>query len=82
MNATNAPAAAELDTTIAMGLDQLVVRVQGKLNGRIHDLRLSIRGYGIVLQGFARTYHAKQLAQHTLMRETALPIAANEIEVF
>ena len=29
----------------------------------------------------ARTYHAKQVAQHTVMQMTDLPIVANEIEV-
>jgi hypothetical protein len=63
------------------GLDELEVRLQGKLSGRIRDLQLSLQGCGIVLRGFARTYHAKQLAQHALMMETQLPILANEIEV-
>jgi hypothetical protein len=63
------------------GLDELEVRLQGKLNGRIRNLQLSLHGCGIVLRGFARTYHAKQLAQHALMTETPLPILANEIEV-
>ncbi len=35
----------------------------------------------LVLRGFARTYHAKQLAQHAVMTETEMPILANEIEV-
>jgi len=63
------------------GLDQLENRLQGKLSGRIRDLRLLRRDCGIVLRGFARTYHAKQLAQHAVMTETQLPILANEIEV-
>jgi hypothetical protein len=63
------------------GLDELEVRLQGKLSGRIRNLQLSLHGCGIILRGFARTYHAKQLAQHALMTETQLPIHANEIEV-
>jgi hypothetical protein len=63
------------------GLDLLENRVQARLSGRIRNLRLVLRDYGIVLCGFARTYHAKQLAQHAVMTETALPILANEIEV-
>jgi hypothetical protein len=34
-----------------------------------------------VLRGRARTYYAKQLAQHAVMQATALPILRNEIEV-
>ena len=62
-------------------LDQLENRVQEKLNGRVHNLRLDLHASGIVLHGFARTYYAKQLAQHAVMAETQLPIMANEIEV-
>ncbi len=62
-------------------LDYLETRVQTRLGGRIRDLRLYFRENGIVLQGLARTYYAKQLAQHAVMMETRLPILANEIEV-
>jgi hypothetical protein len=36
---------------------------------------------GLVLRGRAQTFYTKQLAQHAVMRATALPILANEIEV-
>ncbi len=62
-------------------LDALETRLQGQLNGRVRDLRLSFLGSGLVLRGFARTYYAKQLAQHAVMQETELPILANQIEV-
>ena len=64
-----------------LSLDQLEVRLQGKLGGRIRDLHLLFQECGIILRGFAQTFYAKQLAQHTLMSETRLPILANEIEV-
>jgi hypothetical protein len=74
-----------LPTTLASeaksDLDQLENRVQAKLSGRICHLQVFLRDYGIVLRGLARTYHAKQLAQHAVMTETELPILANEIEV-
>src|SRR5436190_13140705 len=60
-------------------LDELETRVQGKLCGRIRELQLVLDDHGIVLRGFARSYHAKQLAQHAVMSETAVPILANEI---
>ncbi len=62
-------------------LDHLENRVQARLSGRIRDLRLHLQDHGIVLRGIAKTYHAKQLAQHAVMAESHLPILANEIEV-
>ena len=62
-------------------LDELETRLQTRLTGRIRNLRLRLDESGFVLCGVARTYHAKQLAQHALMTETNLPILANEIEV-
>jgi len=63
-------------------IDQLEVRLQGQLSGRVRNLQLSIGQAGVTLRGTARTYYAKQLAQHVVMRETQLPIIANEIEVY
>ena len=62
-------------------LDQLENRLQGKLGGRVQNLRLDLRDSSIVLRGYAHTYYAKQLAQHAVMSETDVPILANEIEV-
>jgi hypothetical protein len=62
-------------------LDRLEYLVRCRLNGRVRDLRLRCVGSGLVLGGRTNTYHAKQLAQHAVMSETTLPIAANEIEV-
>ena len=53
-----------------------------RLGNRIRDLRVLFLGNGIVLQGRAATYHAKQLAQHAAMDVSRYPILANEIEVF
>ena len=68
-------------TISSHGLEQLEVRLQGRLGNRIRNLQLSFQDRGIVLRGVARTYHAKQLAQHAVMTETPVPIVANEIEV-
>jgi hypothetical protein len=73
MNRVDLPATADLE--------QLELRLQGKLGGRIHRLQLLLRDCGLVLRGLAHTYHAKQLAQHAVMMETNLPILANEIDV-
>jgi hypothetical protein len=79
MNYDSLPSA--LASEAKSGLDQLENRVQARLSGRVRHLQLFLREYGIVLRGLARTYHAKQLAQHAVMTETELPILANEIEV-
>jgi hypothetical protein len=62
-------------------LDRLGAQVQRELSGRLRDFRLKDQGEGVVLSGRVGTYYAKQLAQHAVMRVTALPILGNEIEV-
>jgi hypothetical protein len=42
---------------------------------------LLVREKGLVLQGRARTYHVKQLAQQAVMEAAHMPIRANEIVV-
>ena len=61
---------------------QLEARVQHRLSGRVHDLRVVARDDGLVLQGRAHTYYAKQLVQQAVMEASPLPIRANEIEVY
>jgi len=63
-------------------MEQLETHVQSRLNGRVQHFRLVVRGYGLILTGHARTYYAKQLAQHAVMEATTLPIVANEIDVY
>lgn len=55
--------------------------VRCRLTGRVRDLQIVLRDHGLVLQGHAHTYYAKQLAQQAVMESTNLPIRANEIEV-
>ena len=62
-------------------MDRLEAHVQCRLNGRVHDLCLLLRGSGLVLRGHAHTYYAKQLAQQAIMEVSELPILANEIVV-
>lgn len=70
-----------LDLLTQETLGELEEHIQSRLNGRVRDLRLSIRDNGLVLEGHTHTYHAKQLAQHAVMEAVDLPISANEIEV-
>lgn len=62
-------------------LDSLESLVYNRLGGRVRDLHILVRGKGLILQGRAATYHAKQLAQHAAMELAGLPIVANDIEV-
>jgi len=71
----------ELPVATPERLARLVEHIRSRLTGRVRDLRLVLRDGGLVLQGHAHTYHAKQLAQHAVMSMTNLPIRANEIEV-
>ncbi len=60
---------------------ELQAHIQGRLSRQVHGFQLIVKGVGLVLKGRARTYHAKQLAQHAVMAVTDQPILANEIEV-
>ncbi len=51
------------------------------LRGCVQDLRVTNTGEGLILQGQVHTYYAKQRAQHAIMSLTALPIAANQIQI-
>lgn len=65
----------------APSVEHLQALLQLRLNGRVRDLRLSVRGRGLILQGWTSTYHVKQLAQHAAVEISGLTILANEIEV-
>jgi osmotically-inducible protein OsmY len=52
-----------------------------RLGRQILDLRVVIHEGHVLLQGFAVTYYAKQMAQHAALEVIGLPIRTNEIEV-
>lgn len=54
-------------------------RLAGRAN--VHGLRIVVRDGGLVLEGRATCYYAKQLAQHAAMAVTGLPLLANRIAV-
>lgn len=62
-------------------IGQLAAATAEMLRGRLTDLRIELRGDGVVLRGTARSFYAKQLAQHAVMTGTELPVVRNEIEV-
>jgi hypothetical protein len=55
--------------------------IEAQLAGRVRCLCLRLDEKGLVLRGLSRTYHAKQIAQHIVMKACRHPILANEIEV-
>jgi hypothetical protein len=61
--------------------ERLESMLQRRLGNRIRNLRVRVLPTGIVLAGWAPTYHAKQLAQHAAMELAGVPIVANDIEV-
>ncbi|OAI50788.1 hypothetical protein AYO44_17495 [Planctomycetaceae bacterium SCGC AG-212-F19] len=61
--------------------EYLELQIQRRVGSRVRDFRLALRPGGVILQGRAATYHAKQLAQHAAMEIAGLPILANDIEV-
>jgi hypothetical protein len=61
--------------------ERLESLIERRMGNRIRDLRVVVRETGLILQGRAATYHAKQLAQHVLMELATVPILSNEIEV-
>jgi len=61
--------------------ERLETLIERRLGNRVRDLRVMVRATGLILQGRAATYHAKQLAQHAAMEMATLPILSNEIEV-
>jgi hypothetical protein len=61
--------------------EQVEALMKQKLHGRAWDIRLVVENGGVILQGRACSYYAKQLAQHVAMEFLQLPIRANQIEV-
>ena len=61
--------------------EHLEMQVQRRVGSRVRNLSILMRPNGLVLKGWAATYHAKQLAQQAAMELAPLPILANDIEV-
>jgi len=61
---------------------QIETHVRARLGGRLRDFRFLPHENGVVLQGNAPTYYAKQLAQHAVMEVSPHRILANEIVVW
>jgi hypothetical protein len=71
----------KFDSTSQEDLSDLESHLRIRLNGRIRQLRLTLRDHGLVIHGQAQTYYAKQMAQVELMETFHVTVHANEIEV-
>ncbi|MFO0968191.1 MAG: hypothetical protein U0793_21760 [Gemmataceae bacterium] len=58
---------------------RIVRRVQEQLRSQVRLFRIECVATGVTLHGLSRTFYAKQLAQHFVMKSTKLPIVANQI---
>jgi osmotically-inducible protein OsmY len=65
----------------SLSTEQVEALLKQKLQGRVWNIRVLVEEGCVVLQGQARSYYAKQLAQHIAMEIIQLRIRANEIEV-
>jgi hypothetical protein len=72
---------AVIDVTTPDGTAELEAHVQCRLAGQLHNFRVFVRADGLVLQGSAQTYYAKQQAEDAVREATGFPILANAIEV-
>jgi hypothetical protein len=71
----------ELAEEVLAPADSLEHRILRQIGNRIRDFRVEDHPEGLILKGWAVTFHAKQLAQHAAMELTRRLILANEIEV-
>ena len=51
------------------------------MSARVQCFQIMAMAGGVVLRGKARSYYAKQMAQHLVITTSTLQILANEIEV-
>ena len=72
---------AEMLLPVRTDEDCLEALMQRRLGNRIRDLRILRLPAGLIIQGRATTYHAKQLATHAAMEFADAPILANDVEV-
>jgi hypothetical protein len=74
-------AMAHAENRISENETRLETQLRARLGSQVRQLLVVLLSNGVILHGMARTYYAKQIAQHSVMEITDLPILANEIEV-
>ncbi len=62
-------------------LEQAEKILKQDLGGQVWDVHVEVLGEGVILHGLARSFHAKQLAQHKILKLLNAPVLANLIEV-
>jgi hypothetical protein len=62
-------------------LEQVEALLRRRLGAWVCEVRVVALDGGVILRGRARSYYAKQMAQHVVVQGLKLPVAANEIEV-
>jgi hypothetical protein len=60
---------------------EIEAAIKHRCRWQIRDLQVEVRNQFIVLRGWASTYYAKQLAQHTAMAVTSPGVLENRIVV-
>ena len=68
-------------TITAVELEQVQELLRNQLRSQVWDVCVVHKGNEVVLQGVARTYYAKQMAQHLVLRAMGRITLANEIAV-
>jgi osmotically-inducible protein OsmY len=69
------------DPNVLQVSTELEAHIFDRVGRQVYDFRLVVMEGELILRGRARTYYAKQLAQHAVMKVTRVPIRANEIQV-
>ncbi|MDB5353233.1 MAG: hypothetical protein JWN86_4480 [Planctomycetota bacterium] len=59
----------------------LISRIQARTHGQVRELSVELADQQVVIRGRARTYYAKQLAQHGVMDLIDGQTIVNRIEV-
>lgn len=62
-------------------LSRIERHIHERVGRRVDDLRLQVHDEGLILHGWTRSYHVKQLAQHAVMEVSEVAIRANRIRV-
>jgi osmotically-inducible protein OsmY len=70
-----------MESTNLLNLSEIEARVRCRLGGQVRHLRLRAHDEHLVLQGRARSYHARQEAEEWAAELSGCPDIVNEIEI-
>jgi hypothetical protein len=66
---------------LSMGTAHVLAKIEARTHGQVRGLRVLMADEIIVIEGQARTYYAKQLAQHGAMESISGQTIVNRIVV-